>query len=44
MRTKVKKLLAIVLSLSLCMGNMMVVSADKETGYVDDTDYTDDWM
>lgn len=38
MRTKIKKLLAIILTVSLCMGNMVVVNADGETDHVDSMD------
>lgn len=38
MKTKGKKLLAIVLTISLCMGNMITVSADEETKHVDSMD------
>ncbi len=41
MKTKGKKLLAIILIISLCMGNMVTVSAGRETEHVDGVDSMD---
>lgn len=41
MKTKGKKLMALVLTISLCMSNMVIVSADRETEHVDGIDSMD---